>query len=264
MDLSNPVSSAISGGFSMLGNYLNYKYNQRLAEQQNAYNIDMWKMQNEYNSPANQMRRYEEAGLNPALLAGQITPGNASSAPEQVTPGAPDYSKDMSEMVKAFNIEGLRTAIANRRKAQAESKLSEIAAENSKNEREAMSDFGDLYEIDPDTGMYRFKSTDVSVEANAPRWLQKIKQRTGAYSNRAYYFNKILENNFRTNSLLAPRGMLIGSQRLLNEDRRKLLAPQIQMQNYAAKNYPISFWLGNARTGVGIATDIGKTFLPYY
>lgn len=51
---------------------------------QNAYNMQMWKMQQEYNSPANQMKRYREAGLNPNLIygSGSASAGNATSAPE--------------------------------------------------------------------------------------------------------------------------------------------------------------------------------------
>jgi hypothetical protein len=37
----------------------------------------MWKRQNAYNTPANQMQRLKDAGLNPALMYGQGTMGNA-------------------------------------------------------------------------------------------------------------------------------------------------------------------------------------------
>jgi ribosomal protein S20 len=43
--------------------------------------LEMWNLQNEYNSPLNQRKRYEEAGLNPNLMYGQGTTGNASSMP---------------------------------------------------------------------------------------------------------------------------------------------------------------------------------------
>lgn len=48
----------------------------------------MWNMNNEYNSPVNQMKRFKEAGLNPHLIYGQGNPGNAvmSPAPQQVAP----------------------------------------------------------------------------------------------------------------------------------------------------------------------------------
>lgn len=49
---------------------------------QNKYNMEMWEKQNEYNTPANQMKRYFDAGLNPNLIYSQGNAGNASSAPE--------------------------------------------------------------------------------------------------------------------------------------------------------------------------------------
>lgn len=42
---------------------------------------EMWNMQNEYNSPLEQMKRYADAGLSPYLIYGQGTPGNAQSQP---------------------------------------------------------------------------------------------------------------------------------------------------------------------------------------
>lgn len=50
----------------------------------NRFNVDMWKRQNMYNSPAEQMRRLREAGLNPNLIYGQSSAGatgNNSGAP---------------------------------------------------------------------------------------------------------------------------------------------------------------------------------------
>lgn len=48
--------------------------NQRLAQQQNDWNIAQWNRQNAYNSPANQMKLYKQAGLNPVLAQGNFTP----------------------------------------------------------------------------------------------------------------------------------------------------------------------------------------------
>lgn len=42
---------------------------------------EMWNMQNAYNTPAEQMRRYQDAGLSPYLIYGQGTPGNAQNMP---------------------------------------------------------------------------------------------------------------------------------------------------------------------------------------
>jgi DNA repair exonuclease SbcCD ATPase subunit len=62
-------------GFDTLGNLLT---NEQYKRQQQALINQM----NEYNTPANQMQRYKDAGLNPNLMAGQISAGNQSSAGE--------------------------------------------------------------------------------------------------------------------------------------------------------------------------------------
>ena len=61
-----------------------------LMRYQNDLNIQNWKMQNEYNSPKNQMQRYLDAGLNPNLVYGNLqntadslSSPSASSAPVQ-------------------------------------------------------------------------------------------------------------------------------------------------------------------------------------
>lgn len=54
------------------------------SESELAYqrSVEMWNQQNMYNSPQAQMQRYMEAGLNPHLIYGQGTPGNAVSPPQ--------------------------------------------------------------------------------------------------------------------------------------------------------------------------------------
>lgn len=67
-------------------NRLNYQ----MQQQQNAWNERMWHMYNEYNTPANQIKRLKEAGLNPNLLYGNPSQGT-SSAPAQGT--APSHAE---------------------------------------------------------------------------------------------------------------------------------------------------------------------------
>lgn len=60
-------------------------YNYLLKQQEQAYNLELWNLQNEYNSPAAQMKRYQDAGLNPNLIYGQSNeasaPASASASP---------------------------------------------------------------------------------------------------------------------------------------------------------------------------------------
>lgn len=108
-------AAAVAGGFNILntgagilGQKQQFNYNQRLIDQQAAaqsklnqesfnQNVQMWNMQNEYNSPVQQMARLQEAGLNPNLIYGS-TDGGTASSPPQLTPAtvgradAPNYA----------------------------------------------------------------------------------------------------------------------------------------------------------------------------
>lgn len=253
---SGMISSLINGAFALGGQALNQRYARELATLQNKYNIDMWNRQNEYNSPQAQMRRLEAAGLNPRLMLGQISSGNAAHAPEQVVPEAPHFDKAMEEFANAFNIEGLRTAIAQRRKAEAEATSAEVVAAEQKDNRAAEESLGELYEIGPD-GRLQFAAPADSGADRDPNFHQRlIRARTGALSTRIYHLNKFLLDNFRTNYLLGPRGLLINSQRGLNLDRSGLLAPQIRMTRYQEKYYPWTFWINNGRNATSIIRNV--------
>ena len=46
---------------------------------QHQHNVDLWNMQNAYNTPLAQMQRFQEAGLNPHLIYSKGSPGNAGA-----------------------------------------------------------------------------------------------------------------------------------------------------------------------------------------
>lgn len=248
MDWSNPIGSAISGGFGLLGNYLQYKYNTQLQEKQNQFNLDMWNLQNEYNSPQAQMKRYEEAGLNPALIYSQGNPGNATTAPVQGVPSAPEFSRDMRELAQAFNIEGLKTAIANRKKAQAEARQATAVAEDAESDNDALRNLYWDYSFNPTTGQFVYDG-GISRNANGSIEAKPIFRDGGMSRAKAM---RILSDNYRTNALLVPRANLIGTQGRLNVQRTNLLAPQIRMANFNATPWRMNtnFWMGNVKTGV--------------
>ncbi|QCS36954.1 DNA pilot protein [Tortoise microvirus 33] len=110
-------SAAIAGGASLIGGAISGLFgsksskkanqsNERLAAQQNEYNLqyqanefaqnqkmsdleyqrnlEQWHLQNEYNSPAQQRQRLVEAGLNPNLVygSGTASAGNATGSPQ--------------------------------------------------------------------------------------------------------------------------------------------------------------------------------------
>ena len=98
------ASVATGAGSAVVGNRLNKKnreFYERMTNQQNQFNAEQAQIaynrqrelydyqfakESQYNSPLAQMSRMREAGLNPALLAGngQIDAGSVSAAPSGV------------------------------------------------------------------------------------------------------------------------------------------------------------------------------------
>ena len=245
MDWSNPIGSAVSGGFGIIGQLVNYGLQKKLAAQQNEYNLQMWNLQNEYNSPQAQMQRLEDAGLNKALMYGQGSTGNAGNAPQMVTPEAPQIDKHLAELAHAFNIEGIKTAIANRKKAQAEARIATNNAYVQEEETKGLEALGGAsgrLRYDPNTGLYSYLMPDGDGTGD---YVYNSGLSGIAYTTAL----KILSDNFRNNSLLVPRAGLIDESKFLTHKRAEYLMPQITMRNFEADWYDkLGYWSGPATT----------------
>lgn len=80
------VSGAISLGNTIASGVQNRKqraWNEKMYNLQRSHALADWQRNNEYNSPAAQMQRLKEAGLNPNLMYGKGTTGTSSSTPNQ-------------------------------------------------------------------------------------------------------------------------------------------------------------------------------------
>lgn len=99
MPLPAIAGAAIQGGSQVAGgvigalatgqqNKKNRKFAENMYNRQKADNIEFWNMQNDYNSPQAQMKRFQEAGLNPNLIYGQGNsgPAGAIQTPDVQTP----------------------------------------------------------------------------------------------------------------------------------------------------------------------------------
>lgn len=91
-----PLIPLIGAGASILGNVLTGASNAKQNRAQRDYNTSMyerqrrdslsdWAMQNEYNSPQNQMNRLKGAGLNPNLIYGTGSASTGASTPIRST-----------------------------------------------------------------------------------------------------------------------------------------------------------------------------------
>lgn len=98
--------AAIAGGISQLGSglfgYLGQKQanktNIQLAKDAREHDVNMWNMQNAYNTPAMQMQRLTEAGLNPHLMYAQGNTGNASSPQKAPIPEVQNELSSLAQM----------------------------------------------------------------------------------------------------------------------------------------------------------------------
>lgn len=81
---SNPIGAGAGLALNSIGSIFQNRSNKHRQQEafahqekmqalENAYNTRMWHMSNEYNSPANQMRLFKAAGLNPNLIYGQMS-----------------------------------------------------------------------------------------------------------------------------------------------------------------------------------------------
>lgn len=83
--------------------YEQREWNTAMAREQRSFDLEMWNRANEYNSPQMQMARFKEAGLNPHLIYGKGTAGNATPmrSPD-VKPYSRAEAKNVLEGANAF------------------------------------------------------------------------------------------------------------------------------------------------------------------
>lgn len=235
---STALGGAVQGAIGLAGQALQYRYNKKLAEQQNQYNLDMWNLQNEYNSPSAQMRRFQDAGLNPNLIYGQGTNGNASTAPQMVTPQVPAIDKQAQEIGKLFNIANLQLLGANISKANAEADIAreeasikEVESKNAWADYSALQELGQNYRFNARTGQFEY----------VPTGIEYIKGTGYEAISRGHLMKHVLK--------YYPYGRIPYQVNLL-EHQKKFLVPQIHMRNFDWNHYPTTFFIDRANKGV--------------
>ncbi len=79
-------------------NEKNRQYNLMLAKQQNAWNLEQWNRENQYNDPSAVMSRLRNAGINPALAYSNGVGSFSAAYSPTMTAGAPSRPVDMSAL----------------------------------------------------------------------------------------------------------------------------------------------------------------------
>lgn len=91
-------SQIINGLMGFFGQKKANETNINLAREARDYQTEMWNKQNAYNTPAEQMARFRDAGLNPNLIYSQGTPGIASSPPSAPVAKVANVMDSLSSM----------------------------------------------------------------------------------------------------------------------------------------------------------------------
>lgn len=109
-----PPGSIIDAGSSLLNtaatiftNKSQRKYNEKMYQRQRTDSLADWAMQNEYNSPASQMERLRQAGLNPNLVYGKGADNTGGAVRSSDTgsykPEAPEIKFSAKDSLLASN-----------------------------------------------------------------------------------------------------------------------------------------------------------------
>lgn len=118
------IGSGVSTAGSMFGSLTGNRSTRELSREIRKWNLEQWHRQNEYNTPTNQLKRMREAGLNPQLMYGQGSPGNADAVRSV---GAPRMSGiDIGDPIGTFY--DLKAKSAQVRNIEADAEMNEANA----------------------------------------------------------------------------------------------------------------------------------------
>lgn len=102
------LGAALGVGGSYLTSRDQLSQQMKLQDRAFAQNVQMWNLQNAYNTPKAQMERYEEAGLNPNIIygSGSTSAGNAPAAPSYE---APHYKgMELNSIMAVMNLQNMQ------------------------------------------------------------------------------------------------------------------------------------------------------------
>lgn len=120
---SVPIVGGVLNGVSQIfTNARNRKFQREMYDKQRSDALADWAMQNEYNSPENQMQRLASAGLNPNLVYGHGAVATSSQAPRGASPSG------VAGQAAQFNLGGVIPAIM----LDVNTRLKEMQLENMK------------------------------------------------------------------------------------------------------------------------------------
>jgi len=109
--ISGGIGLASQGGSALSDLWANKKqrqFSREMYERTRADNIEFWNMTNAYNTPAEQMKRFAAAGLNPNLIYGSSGDNSAANIPtpdvQPVQFRAPQFKNPAPDLVQLATI----------------------------------------------------------------------------------------------------------------------------------------------------------------
>lgn len=126
------VGALVGGIGDLLGTNSANKQNMKLQKQQQDFNVQLWNMQNAYNTPEAQKQRLLAAGLNPWQMTNVANPsGSANTAPQSVAPAQVQPLNYGNAIISGLsNMMQMMTTISQADKARADAELARQNAQN--------------------------------------------------------------------------------------------------------------------------------------
>lgn len=104
----NNFNQTIMAGAQMIQANKSSKADRKMVQRENQksreWNEKMWNLQNEFNSPTAQLARFVDAGLNPALVYGEVTSGLAQSVNGSYAPASTNPHQGAMSMIEAAKL----------------------------------------------------------------------------------------------------------------------------------------------------------------
>lgn len=225
------VSSAlIGGGVDMLQTVGNTIAGAVSAKKNREWNEKMWHMQNEYNTPAAQMQRLKEAGLNPNLVYGQMSSSNAGPVGYSDAYNARGIQEALSKLDLAGSAVALAKAKAELKGIKEDNRIKKTTADNAEDERSGRI----LYSLQNDPSLARSISPNVSFGYDnplQPYWLINGQQKPITAPAAFYYLQKLEKDLNRIDSGINKNAADTSLKQTLDDIRRNYDIPYYQTRN---------------------------------
>lgn len=229
--LAAGASGAIAAGNALATanlNRKNRKFAQEMYDKQKADNLAFWNLQNQYNSPAAQMQRFRDAGLNPNLIYGQQnTAGSVQSAdfkqPSTDVPRVGDIGSSVLTYLDAtYNFE-MKQAQTDNLKAQNAVILQEAALKAAQIEATKTGTSRALFDLDLESEL---RQTSVDARREALRQMKTLTDVSIRRDVREALMNSsnLREANERIQNLIQERAYKQVQSAHTDADRKRILA----------------------------------------